>query len=161
MKSIFMRRIATGVSMLLLVFSNSVLAQNVPLSAPSEVYKGNQNTNNLAGQAHLPSLKNAVISSRIYPVIELGPLTEAERQVLLSDNNGTGNKRGKRLTIGIGRLVPAPYSNAIDLTRLNWTTLADGGQAAQLNESPFSLPQVIKKTGIVHSLFDLIESTSI
>lgn len=56
-------------------------------------------------------------------VISLDPPSDTEAQALDADGD-------KRTPIGFGRPLPLEYAESLDLTLLNWQSLADGGRVA-------------------------------
>lgn len=107
------RSIGVGLGMLALA---GAFAQPVPPMVGADVQR--------SGPAAKTTSELRLVDTRLaHPAIVLAPLTEADKTSL---GNGGADKR---LNIGAGRALPAPYADAL-ASALHWTTLADGGQAA-------------------------------
>jgi hypothetical protein len=73
-----------------------------------------------------PSLKLDIHNIQITRRILLEPLAESEKSALAP------GAKDWPLQIGIGRGMPAPYSDKVELSALEWFGLNDGGKAAAL-----------------------------
>jgi hypothetical protein len=98
-----------------------VQAREDPIQVEGELYRGDAVTDHAQQERKRPRAKAYQVPA---PRILLAPITADELDQIHRDRGG------KRQPVGVGRALPAPYTEHLDPGSLAWSVLPEGGRTA-------------------------------